>query len=149
MFMPKPHRIAIYRKLFSDGVMVTKKSAKQHPELDGIPNLHLIKTMQSLKSKGLVKEQFVWGHYYWYLNNEGIEYLRGYLHLEAEALPETVIPGRSHAPPCAVRRQEPCAANNVRKDRAEYRRQQNVEHPKKQEKECVVAETTEIEFDSA
>jgi len=32
--------------------------------------------MQSLVSRGLVKEKFAWRHYYWYLNDEGIEYLR-------------------------------------------------------------------------
>lgn len=39
---------------------------------------------QSLKSRGFVSEQFAWRHFYWYLTNEGIGYLRNYLHLPAE-----------------------------------------------------------------
>ena len=32
--------------------------------------------MQSLKSKGHVKEQFSWNHYFWTLTDSGIDYLR-------------------------------------------------------------------------
>merc|ERR1719486_986132 len=42
-----------------------------------------MKLMQSLKSRGYVTEKFSWQWYYWYLTNEGIEYLREYLHLPA------------------------------------------------------------------
>merc|ERR1711976_421113 len=45
---------------------------------------------QSLKSRGYVSEQFAWRHYYWYLNNEGIQYLREYLHLPSECVPATL-----------------------------------------------------------
>ena len=34
-------------------------------ELESVPNLHVIKACQSLKSKGMVTEQFAWRHYYW------------------------------------------------------------------------------------
>ncbi|XP_037937597.1 40S ribosomal protein S10b [Teleopsis dalmanni] len=98
MFMPKAHRVAIYEYLFKEGVIVAKKDfhAPKHPELESIPNLHVIKTMQSLHSRGLVKEQFAWRHYYWYLTNEGIEYLRSYLHLPPEIVPATLKrPARS------------------------------------------------------
>ena len=46
--------------------------------------------MQSLKSRGYVKEQFAWRTYYWYLTNEGIQFLRDYLHLPAEIVPSTL-----------------------------------------------------------
>ena len=46
--------------------------------------------MQSLKSRGYVKEQFAWRTYYWYLTNEGIQYLRNYLHLPPEIVPSTL-----------------------------------------------------------
>lgn len=67
--MPKQHRDAIYEHLFKEGVMVAKKdfNLPKHPELITIPNLHVIKTMQSLQSKGLVRSQFAWRHYYWYV----------------------------------------------------------------------------------
>lgn len=45
---------------------------------------------QSLKSCGYVKEQFAWRHYYWYLTNEGIQYLRDFLHLPPEIVPATL-----------------------------------------------------------
>jgi len=31
-----------------------------------VPNLQVIKLMQSFKSKEYVKESFAWRHYYWY-----------------------------------------------------------------------------------
>merc|ERR1711881_150585 len=46
--------------------------------------------MKSLTSKGFVKENFAWRHYYWVLTNEGVEYLREYLHLPAEIVPVTM-----------------------------------------------------------
>jgi small subunit ribosomal protein S10e len=45
-----------------------------------------------MKSRGYVKEQFAWRHYYWYLTNEGIEYIRDYLHLPEEIVPATMKP---------------------------------------------------------
>ena len=50
----------------------------------------MIKALTSLKSRGYVKEQFAWRHYYWYLTNEGIQYLRDYLHLPSEIVPSTL-----------------------------------------------------------
>lgn len=57
--------------------MVAQKdyNAPKHHELD-IPNLEVIKAMQSLTSKGYVKTQFSWQWYYYSLTNEGVEYLR-------------------------------------------------------------------------
>lgn len=39
--------------------MVAKKDthAPKHPALEKVPNLHVIKALQSLKSRGYVKEQ--------------------------------------------------------------------------------------------
>lgn len=92
MLMPKKNRVAIYEYLFKEGVMVAKKDfvLPKHPALPTVPNLHVIKAMQSLKSRGYVKEQFAWRHYYWYLTNEGIQYLRDFLHLPAEIVPPTL-----------------------------------------------------------
>ena len=47
----------------------------KHPDVD-VPNLEVIKMMQSLTSKGLVKTQFSWQYYYYTLTDEGIDYLR-------------------------------------------------------------------------
>merc|ERR1712158_279815 len=91
MLMPKKNLVAIYENLFKEGCMVAKKDthAPKHPELD-VPNLHVMKALTSLKSRGYVKEQFAWRHYYWYLTNEGIQYLRDYLHLPPEIVPATL-----------------------------------------------------------
>merc|ERR1712127_383448 len=92
MLMPKKNRIAIYEHLFKEGVMVAKKdfNLPKHPELEIVPNLHVITALTSLKSRGYVKEQFAWRHYYWYLTNEGIQYLRDFLHLPPEIVPATL-----------------------------------------------------------
>lgn len=57
--------------------MVAKKdfNAPKHEELE-VPNLEVIKALQSLTSKGYVKTQFSWQWYYYVLTPEGVEYLR-------------------------------------------------------------------------
>ena len=92
MLIPKKNRKAVYEHLFKEGVMVAKKdfNLPAHPELKTVPNLQVIKAMQSLRSKGYVKEQFAWRHFYWYLENDGITYLRDYLHLPQEIVPSTL-----------------------------------------------------------
>merc|ERR1712126_493368 len=86
MLMPKKNLDAIYENLFKEGCMVAKKDthAPKHPDL------HVIKALTSLKSRGYVKEQFAWRHFYWYLTNEGTQYLRDYLHLPTEIVPATL-----------------------------------------------------------
>lgn len=58
-------------------MLVAKKdfNAEKHEELD-VPNLQVIKAMQSLTSRGYVKTQFSWQWYYYTLTPEGVEYLR-------------------------------------------------------------------------
>jgi len=92
MLIPKKTRNTILQQLFKDGVLVARKdyNAPKHNELDTVPNLMVIKAMQSLKSRGYVTEMFAWRHYYWSLTNEGIEYLREYLHLPQEVVPNTL-----------------------------------------------------------
>ncbi|KAL4837466.1 hypothetical protein H8958_001420 [Nasalis larvatus] len=59
MLMPK-NQIAIYELFFKERVIVAKKDVHmpKHPELadKNVPNLHVMKAMQSLKSRGYVKE---------------------------------------------------------------------------------------------
>ncbi|CAA7269482.1 unnamed protein product [Cyclocybe aegerita] len=90
MIIPKQNRRIIYENLFKEGVLVAKKdfNAPKHEELD-VPNLQVIKALQSLTSKGFVKTQFSWQWYYYVLTPEGVEYLRGWLHLPAEIVPAT------------------------------------------------------------
>lgn len=95
MIIPKQNRRIIYENLFkgafgidgglqaipyfniAEGVLVAKKdfNAPKHEELD-VPNLQVIKALQSLTSQGFVKTQFSWQWYYYVLTPEGVEYLR-------------------------------------------------------------------------
>merc|ERR1712225_177752 len=93
MLVPKKDRLIIYRYLFKEGVMVAKKDMNKakhdDPELP-VKNIYVCKLLTSLKSRGYVTERFSWQWYYWYLTNEGIAYLREYLHLPQEIVPNTL-----------------------------------------------------------
>lgn len=93
MLMPKKNRVAIYSQLFKDGVIVVKKDPmlKKHMEID-VPNLHVMQTMKSLHSREYVRQTFSWQYYYYYLTDEGIEYLRSYLNLPSSVKPTTLNP---------------------------------------------------------
>ncbi|KAJ3138155.1 hypothetical protein HK100_000088 [Physocladia obscura] len=108
MLIPTENRKKIYQQLFQEGVLVAKKdyNLPKHNEVD-VPNLHVIKALQSLESRGLVHVQFSWQYYYYFLNDAGIEYLRKFLHLPTEIVPRTHIktakapgvrPGREERP---------------------------------------------------
>eukprot|EP01115_Flamella_aegyptia_P004368 TRINITY_DN18910_c0_g1_i1.p1 TRINITY_DN18910_c0_g1~~TRINITY_DN18910_c0_g1_i1.p1 ORF type:complete len:161 (-),score=48.42 TRINITY_DN18910_c0_g1_i1:156-638(-) len=90
MLIPKKDRKEVYKYIFNEGVMVAKKDFNK-PLHDDVPvrNLYVIKLMTSLKSRGYVRESFTWQVYYWYLTNEGTEYLRDFLHLDKEVVPQT------------------------------------------------------------
>ncbi|XP_065352654.1 small ribosomal subunit protein eS10-like [Cloeon dipterum] len=125
MLMSKKDRLGIFEYLFKEGVMVAKKDFHEpkHPQLEAISNLHVIKTMQSLKSRGLVNEQFAWRHYYWYLNNEGINYLRTILHLPPEIVPATLKSRtRTEAARPRVSAPKSDSAKMTEVDRADYRK---------------------------
>ena len=89
--MPKKNRIAIYSYLFKEGVLTSQKDVKlqKHHELD-LPNLHVVKAMLSLKSRGHVREVFNWQWHYFFLTDTGIEYLKGYLNLPDDVVPATL-----------------------------------------------------------
>ncbi|XP_061356360.1 uncharacterized protein LOC133300786 [Gastrolobium bilobum] len=85
------NRREICKYLFQEGVCFAKKdyNLAKHPEID-VPNLQVIKLMQSFKSREYVRETFAWMHYYWFLTNDGIEFLRTYLNLPSEIVPATL-----------------------------------------------------------
>uniref|UniRef100_A0A8C9IWY3 Small ribosomal subunit protein eS10 n=1 Tax=Piliocolobus tephrosceles TaxID=591936 RepID=A0A8C9IWY3_9PRIM len=128
MLMPKKNRIAIYELLFKEGVMVAKKDVhmRKHRELadKNVPNLQVMKAVQSLKSRGCVKEQFAWRHFYWYLTNEGIQYLRDYLHLPLETGPATVCrscPETGRPRPKGLETEQPARLTRGEANRDTYR----------------------------
>mmetsp|Transcript_7495 Transcript_7495/g.17010 ORF Transcript_7495/g.17010 Transcript_7495/m.17010 type:complete len:160 (-) Transcript_7495:97-576(-) len=91
MLIPKKNRREVYKYLFKEGVLQAEKDTNlpKHPEID-VPNLHVLKLMQSFVSQELVTERFAWRHYYWFLTDKGIEYLREYLNLPSEIVPATL-----------------------------------------------------------
>ncbi|KAF2708268.1 hypothetical protein K504DRAFT_344872, partial [Pleomassaria siparia CBS 279.74] len=112
--MPKADRKKIHEYLFREGVLVAKKdfNLPKHGDID-TKNLFVIKAckssppsypqspgMGSLTSRGYLKTRFSWQYYYYTLTPEGLDYLREWLHLPAEIVPQTHIKQqRSHAPP--------------------------------------------------
>ena len=83
-------------------MIVAKKdyNLPKHPEVTEVSNLEVIKLCTSLTSRELVSCRFAWKHYYWFLTDEGIEYLREYLHLPEDSVPNTLKKStRPTAPP--------------------------------------------------
>ncbi|KAF2689112.1 hypothetical protein K458DRAFT_413417 [Lentithecium fluviatile CBS 122367] len=101
MLIPKADRKKIHEYLFREGVLVAKKdfNLPKHGDID-TKNLYVVKACQSLTSRGYVKTRFSWQYYYYTLTPEGLDYLREWLHLPAEIVPQTHIKQqRTHAPP--------------------------------------------------
>jgi small subunit ribosomal protein S10e len=73
----------------AEGVLWAPKDfgLPDHPEMPGIPNLYVIKAMQSFESKEFVTARYAWRNHYWFLTDAGIEYLRDFLNI-----PDTVAP---------------------------------------------------------
>jgi len=105
--MPKKNRQKVYEYLYSEGVCVAKKDthAKSHPYIEGVPNLHVIKAMQSLVSRGLVHEQYAWRHYYWVLKDEGVAFLKQKLCLPDDVIPKTHAKAKRADGPTDIRQE--------------------------------------------
>ncbi|KAL5111736.1 40S ribosomal protein S10 [Taenia crassiceps] len=79
MLVPLNIRNSIYEYLLNEGVMTAIEDVRPkciHPA--------------SLVSRGYVKKRFAWRTFYWFLTNEGIDYLREVLHLPTEIVPATL-----------------------------------------------------------
>jgi len=100
MLIPKKNRLAILSYLFKEGVLVCNKdlALPKHMVLE-VPNLHVVKLMQSLRSKNYVTEQYNWGYLYYRLTNEGIEALREQLHISGDTVPATLKKADKPQPP--------------------------------------------------
>merc|ERR1712061_16902 len=93
----------ILEHVFKEGVIVVKNDprATLHNELEDIPNLHVMMVMKSLCSRNYVTEKFNWQWDYYFLTNEGIEYLREVLHLPPQVFPSTLTKQRPTRPALA------------------------------------------------
>merc|ERR1711920_131389 len=103
VLISKKTRKAILEHVFKEGVIVVKNDprAVKHNELEEIPNLHVMMVMKSLCSRAYVTEKFCWQWHYYFLTNEGIEYLREVLHLPATVFPSTLTKQRPTRPALA------------------------------------------------
>merc|ERR1712048_880111 len=90
MIIPTNDRLTIWRNLFQEGVMIAKKDTRSTHADTKVRNLYVMKALQSLKSKGFVKENYTWQHYHWALTGEGITYLREQLSLPENVMPNTL-----------------------------------------------------------
>merc|ERR1719152_1151893 len=92
MIIDRKTRRTILTNLFKEGVMVVEKNpfkAKHSEELE-VRNLEAMCICKSLTSKGYLMEKFNWQWHYYFLTNEGIEFLREQLGLPADIIPATL-----------------------------------------------------------
>ncbi|CDS40253.1 40S ribosomal protein S10 [Echinococcus multilocularis] len=78
MLVPLNIRNSIYEYLLNEGVMTAVEDVRPkciHPAVK-VRNLYVMNVMKSLVSRGYVKKRFAWRTFYWFLTNEGIDYLR-------------------------------------------------------------------------
>ncbi|KAL0216662.1 hypothetical protein P9112_008846 [Eukaryota sp. TZLM1-RC] len=93
MLVSKKNRLLVYRYLFQEGVLVAKKEHtldKNHPHIE-VPNLEVIMLMKSMISRNLVRNNFSWQWNYYFLTDEGINFLREYLHIPEDVYPKTLM----------------------------------------------------------
>ncbi|KAJ1427066.1 Plectin/S10 domain-containing protein [Ochromonadaceae sp. CCMP2298] len=114
MLITKKNRIMVYSYLFKEGAMVVKKAkyADKHSDELNIPNIEVMCLLRSFSSKKYVTEVFNWQWYYYYLTNEGIEFLREFLCLPADIVPATLKKSIAAAPEGRDGR-EVCITHNI------------------------------------
>ena len=91
VLISKQNRRKVYAHLFNEGVMVVEHAPNKpkHEEVD-VPNLHAYMLLRSLTSRAYCTEIYNWRWHYYFLTNEGIEFLRQELHLPAQVFPQTL-----------------------------------------------------------
>merc|ERR1712227_987291 len=93
VLVSKQERRDIFMYLLKEGVIVVKKNAymPQHGQVTTVPNLQVMMTVKSLKSRGCLNEVYNWGWSYYFLTDEGVAFLIKALGLPADAkiLPAT------------------------------------------------------------
>ncbi len=87
VLVPTKEKVKIYTHFLQEGVFACRKDNVSKNETLDIPNLHCFLVMRSLISRKFATEIFSWQWHYYFLTEDGINYLREYL-----GLPNTVIP---------------------------------------------------------
>mmetsp|Transcript_49045 Transcript_49045/g.68157 ORF Transcript_49045/g.68157 Transcript_49045/m.68157 type:complete len:161 (+) Transcript_49045:131-613(+) len=92
VIISKRNRRTVYEYLLKEGVIVVKKDFKLPEHKDTkIPNLQVWMLLKSLKSRDYVEVIYNWHHYYYYLKNEGVKFLRQSLGITEEVIPITYV----------------------------------------------------------
>lgn len=102
VLVSKKDRIAIFKYLMQEGVLVVKKdnNLAAHPHVtqgsngEPIHNLHVMMIMKSLKSRDYVDEVFSWQWSYYTLTDNGVKFIREQLGLPPSVIPPTHRKGR-------------------------------------------------------
>merc|ERR1740122_923245 len=105
VLIPKQTRRQVLEHIFKEGVIVVKHdpNASKHNEegLEDVPNLHVMMICRSLASRGYLDEKFNWQWHYYFLTNEGIDYLREKLSIPPQVFPSTLTKQRPTRPALA------------------------------------------------
>jgi len=70
-----------------------------HSEALPVSNIEVLALLKSFESRELVKATFNWRWYYYVLTEEGINYLRTYLAIPEDIVPETVAKAQNKSSP--------------------------------------------------
>ena len=88
VLVSKKHKVQLYTYFLQEGVFACRKGVGNNETLN-IPNLHCFLVMRSLVSRKMATEIFSWQWHYYFLTKAGVEYLREYLGLPANIVPNS------------------------------------------------------------
>ena len=89
VLVPLKDKVKLYTYFLKEGVFACKKDNTSNNPNVNIPNLHCFLVMRSLVSRKMATEIFSWQWHYYFLTKQGVEYLREYLGLPANIVPNT------------------------------------------------------------
>ena len=89
VLVPLKEKVSLYTYFLKEGVFACRKDNTTNNENLNIPNLHCFLIMRSLVSRGMATEIFSWQWHYYFLTKKGVDYLREYLGLPANIVPNT------------------------------------------------------------
>ena len=89
VLVPLKEKVKLYTFFLKEGVFACRKDNTTNNENLQIPNLHCFLIMRSLVSRRMATEIFSWRWHYYFLTKKGVDYLREYLGLPANIVPNT------------------------------------------------------------
>ena len=89
VLVPLKDKVKLYTYFLKEGVFACKKDNTSNNPNVNIPNLHCFLVMRSLVSRKMATEIFSWQWHYYFLTKQGVDYLREYLGLPANIVPNT------------------------------------------------------------